>query len=130
MPSITTVINMLQPGNWLCSVDLLDAYLHLRMCRDSCPYLQFSFVGRYFMYLVLPNGIALGPRVFVDTTKAIMTHLHKLGINIVIYIDDTLLVDKCCEDLKAKVSTTLETFKMLLREKALWVKVLIKGFIV
>ena len=111
MPSVATVTNMLHQGDWLCSVDLLDAYLHLRMRSDSCPYFQFSFEGRHFMYLVLPNGIALGPWVFMAITKAITTHLRKLGINIVIYIDDTLLIDRDPGSLAEKVKITLQVFR-------------------
>ena len=44
------------------------------------------------MYKVLPNGIAVGPRFFVQMTKAIASYLCRLGVQIIIYIDDTIVV--------------------------------------
>ena len=41
---------------------------------------------------MLPNSIAVGPRFFVQMTKTIPRFLCEQGVQIVIYIDDTLVI--------------------------------------
>ena len=49
--------------------------------------LQFVFEGKLYMYQVLPNGIAIGPRFFVQMTNTVASFLCQKGVQIVIYID-------------------------------------------
>ena len=92
MANIITVMNMIKQHDQLISIDLSNAYSSLKIKDEHCKYLQFSFSSKHYMYLVLPNGIAIGPRIFVETTKAFTRYLRKRGVNMVIYIDDTLLI--------------------------------------
>ena len=75
MPTIKTVTQMIKRHDKLVSVDLLDAYSHAKIRRHDCPKLQFVFEGKVYMYQVLPNGIAVGPRFFVQMTKSVASHL-------------------------------------------------------
>ena len=76
----------------MISMDILDAYSHKKICQKDRCLLQFKFEGTTYMYKVLPNGIAVGPRFFVQMTKAIASYLCRLGVQIIIYIDDTIVV--------------------------------------
>ena len=73
MPNIYMVMAMIKPHDRPISVDLSNAYSSLKIRDAHCKYLQLSFEGNHYMYLVLPNGIAIGPQVFVEMTKVI-TH--------------------------------------------------------
>ena len=79
MPNIYTVMAMVKPHDQLISIDLSNAYSSLKIRENHQKFLQFTFEGKNYMYLVLPNGIAIGPRVFVETTKAITRFLRKRG---------------------------------------------------
>ena len=92
MPSIRMVTQMIKRHDQLMSVDLLDAYSHAKIRQCDCPKLQFMFEGQLYMSQVLPNDIAIGPRFFVQMTKSIASFLRQKGVQIVIYIDDTLVV--------------------------------------
>ena len=109
MPNIYTVMSMVKPNDQLMSIDLSNAYSSLKIRESHQKFLQFSFEGRHYMYLVLPNGIAIGPHVFVETTKAITRFLRKRGVNMIIYIDDTLLIDKCPTTLGNHTQLALQT---------------------
>ena len=76
----------------MISVDILDAYSHTKICRRDHCLLQFRFEGTTYVYKVLPNGIAVGPQFFVQLTKVIASYLCRLGVQIIIYIDDTIVV--------------------------------------
>ena len=92
MPTISNVTRMIRRSYKMISVDILDAYSHTKICRKDRCLLQFKFEGTTYMYKVLPNGIAVGPRFFVQMTKAIASYLRRLGVQIIIYIDDTIVV--------------------------------------
>ena len=77
MPNIYTVMNMVKKGDYFISLDLSNAYWSLRIRDKDCRFLQFSFEGRHYMYTVLLNGITIGPRVFVEVTKALTRYLCK-----------------------------------------------------
>ena len=92
MPSIRTVTQMIKQDDQLVSVNLLDIYSHAKIQWRNCPKLQFKFENKFYMYKVLPNGIAVDLRFFIEMTKSIASFLCQKGIQIVIYIDDTLIV--------------------------------------
>ena len=111
MPNIHTVMTMIKQYDKLISIDLSNAYSSLKIKDEHCKYLQFTFEGHHYMYLVLPNGIVIGPRVFVETTKAITRYLQKRGVNMIIYIDDTLLIHHNSEILCRHRDLAIDTFR-------------------
>ena len=111
MPTITTVLQMVRRDDKFVSLDLQDAFACVRMSQKDFCYLRFSSEKKHYMYTVLPNGIAIGPCVFVALTKVITAHLRKLGIDIVIYIDDTLIINPCIVELQKHAGIACEVFE-------------------
>ena len=111
MPSIRTVIHMIKQGDKMISVDLCHAYSHAAMSRDHFRFLQFKFDGRCYRYKVLPNGIAVGPRFFVQMTKSISGYLHCHGVQIIIYIDDSLIIADLEEGARRHCAFVIDTFQ-------------------
>lgn len=48
METATTVLSYLSQGDWLASLDLKDAYLHVPILPTHRPYLRFAFQGKSF----------------------------------------------------------------------------------
>ena len=111
MPTIHTVLQMIRRHDKLISLDLQDAFACVKISQKDVCYLQFKFEDNFYMYTVLPNGIAIGPCVFVGLTKVITFHLRKLGIDIVIYIDDTLIINHCAFELQKQAAVACHTFE-------------------
>ena len=111
MPTIHTVLQMVRRNDKFVSLDLQDAFACVKMSQMDFCYLQFSFKNKHYMYTVLPNGIAIGPRIFVALTKVITAHLRKLGIDIVIYIDDTFIINPCVLELQRQAGIVREVFE-------------------
>ncbi|XP_071080626.1 uncharacterized protein [Haliotis cracherodii] len=58
METLCAVISAVETGEWLTSIDLKDAYLHIPIQPELKKYLRFSFDGRCYQFRVLPFGIS------------------------------------------------------------------------
>ena len=111
MDNIENLVKMLRPLDWLSSVDIKSAYSHIPMSRSCFPFLQFRWKNRFFFYNSLPFGIANGPILFVRVTKGIMNYLRRNLIDILFYIDDTLIKNASREQLLDDIKTTINVFE-------------------
>ena len=57
METLKNVILAVQPGEWLSSIDLKDAYFHVPVQQLHRKYLCFSLQGTSYQYKVLPFGL-------------------------------------------------------------------------
>lgn len=55
--------------------------------------------GQLLQYTSLPFGLAAGPRLFTKVMKPIIAFLRRLGIRLLIYLDDILLLNQTKEGL-------------------------------
>ena len=111
MDNIENLVKMLRPLDWLSSVDIKSAYSHIPMSRSCFPFLQFRWKNRFFFYNSLPFGIANGPILFVRVTKGIMNYLRRNLIEILFYIDDTLIKNASREQLLDDIKMTINVFE-------------------
>lgn len=81
----------IQKGDWVISVDLTDAYLHVPIHQLSRKFLRFCYQDEVFQFRVLPFGLSVSPRVFTRLVDAIMAHVWSLGFQVHHYLDDWLL---------------------------------------
>ncbi|XP_026102951.1 uncharacterized protein LOC113074342 [Carassius auratus] len=87
----STLLKLVRPGDWFTSIDLKDAYFHIKIYPPHRKFLRFAFLGVAYEYLVLPFGLSLSPRVFVKCTEAALAPLREKGIRLATYIDDWLV---------------------------------------
>ncbi|XP_051505143.1 uncharacterized protein LOC127412641, partial [Myxocyprinus asiaticus] len=78
--------------DWFAAVDLKDAYFHVSILPRHRPFLRFVFEGRAYQYKVLPFGLSLSPRVFTKIAEAALAPLKEVGIRILNYLDDWLIL--------------------------------------
>ena len=91
MESIPTLKLALRPGDWMVSLDLRDAYLHVPIHPASRKFLRFAVNGRLFEFQVLPFGISVAPWLFTRLTSPVLSYLHARTIRFHGYLDDFLL---------------------------------------
>jgi len=53
------VKDILQPGDWMCSLDLKDAYHLVPIAKEHCKFLRFVWNGQIFKFNCLPFGRTL-----------------------------------------------------------------------
>ena len=110
MESIRTVKGVMQKGDWLCKLDLKDAYLTIPIHQSQQPLLRFLWNSRMWQFKVLPFGLSSAPWVFTKLTKPISSTLRRLGIRMILYLDDMLIMSRT----QAEASTNLATVMTLL----------------
>jgi len=92
MESIKSVKGLIQKGDWLTKLDLKDAYLTVPVHPGYQKYLKFHWQGQQWQFTVLPFGLNSAPYIFTKLMKPVVATLRKLGIRVVLYLDDMLLM--------------------------------------
>ena len=91
MDTPATVLASVHRGDWLASIDLTDAYLHVPIHPDSRHLLRFSVQDRAYQFTVLPFGLCSAPYVFTKVLRQIVQVLHQSSVHLNPYLDDWLL---------------------------------------
>ena len=94
MEGIHTLKDLLRRGDWMTKIDLKDAYFTIPIHSTSRSVLRFSTrePQRLYEFSCLPFGLSCAPWVFTKTLKPALTLLRELGIRLVAYIDDILVL--------------------------------------
>ena len=92
MPTLKTVQQLIQQGDYAFSIDLQDAYYMFPLLSIIAVFLRFVWHNVPYQWRVLPFGLATAPRVFTSLTKPILFLCHHKGLLIVIYLDDILVL--------------------------------------
>ncbi|XP_051565130.1 uncharacterized protein LOC127447349 [Myxocyprinus asiaticus] len=78
--------------DWFAAVDLKDAHFHASVLPRRRPFLRFAFEGQAYQYKVLPFGLSLSPCIFTKVAEAALALLREMGICILNYLDDWLIL--------------------------------------
>ena len=63
MESALSIQRSLKQGQWVISIDVKDAYLHIPIRSAYRKYLMFAYRGKTYRFTVLPFGLATAPYV-------------------------------------------------------------------
>jgi hypothetical protein len=85
---------LINKDDYLTSIDLADAFLHVLVHQSSRRFLQFAWEGQLFQFRVLPFGLSLSPLVFTKVLRPILRWARRKGIRVAAYLDDLLIVAK------------------------------------
>ncbi len=92
MITLKQILSQICTGDWFCSLDLKDAYFHIQIAPHHRRFLRFAFEGVAYQYTVLPFGLSLAPRTFTKCMDAALSPLRQMGIRILNYLDDWLIL--------------------------------------
>ena len=71
----------LRKGEWVTSIDLTDAYLHVPIHPQSQKYLRFHFQGVTYQFTSLPFGLATATLIFTSIVKEVKLYIPGQLVN-------------------------------------------------
>ena len=104
------------PGEWVSSIDLQDAYLHLPIHRNSRKYLRLCHRSQVFQFTSLPFRLATAPQVFtmiVKEVKLMALMALSRGIRLHQYLDDWLIRAQSQEEVQVNTQTVVDLTQSL-----------------
>lgn len=82
MESLQSVLPAVGTKDWMLSVDLSDAYLHIPVHQTFQKYLRFAIGHQHFKFQSLPFGISTAPRTFTKVLLPVIAHLREKGLRV------------------------------------------------
>lgn len=125
MEGLRTVRDLLQPGDWMCTVDLADAFHHVPLHRDARRFFRFRFQGTVYEWQAMPFGYSDAPRLFTEIMKVVAQAARARGLRVVFYLDDILLMSIS----QAQAVSDRDVLLLLLKEFGLSINVKKSGLI-
>ncbi len=92
MITLKQIFSQICPGDWFMSLDLKDAYFIIQVDPHHRRFLRFAFEGVAYQYKVLKFGLSLAPRTFTRCMDVALSPLRLMGICILNYLDDWLIL--------------------------------------
>jgi hypothetical protein len=100
MEGVPALRDLIEKNDYICKIDLKDAYVVIPIHPDSQDYLSFENQGTIYRYKSLAFGLSIAPRVFSKIMKYALEPLRKEGHRLIYYLDDICLLEK----MKAKMN--------------------------
>lgn len=94
METMTTIPRLLQPKDYLTSIDLQDAFHHILIHPASRHLLRFQWRQQTYQYRVLPFEPSLSLLMFTRTLKPLLRWARRKGIRTSVYLDDLISMVK------------------------------------
>ncbi|KAG2228482.1 hypothetical protein INT48_008098, partial [Thamnidium elegans] len=91
METIREVSLMVNPNDYLVSIDLSDAFLHVGLHPDSRRFLRLKWKNQVYQYCTTAFGLSSSPFVFTKVCRPILEHFRSQGYKISAYLDDWIL---------------------------------------
>ena len=109
METLKHALDLISEECWLASLDIKDAYFHVKIDKKFWKYLKFSWKGTLYCFSCLCLRLASAPRIFAKLCKPIVAILRGEGHIIIIFLDDILVIRRTFEICQA---TLWETFRL------------------
>ena len=104
MEGIHTLKSLVLEGDWLVKVDPKDAYFSVLISQKHRKFLCFQFDDKSYQFNCLPFDLASAPWVFTKTLKTVAVFCRELGIRMVVYIGNILLMAETKEKARDQAS--------------------------
>ena len=109
METPESIRTSLIPGEWVSSIDLSDAYLHIPIHPNS----RFCYKSQVFQFTSLPFGLATAPQVFTMIVKEVKLMALSRGLRVQQYLDDWLIRSQSQEEAQVNTQAVVDLTQSL-----------------
>ena len=113
METPESIRTCLIPGEWVLSINLSDAYLHIPIHPYSRKYLRFCHKSQVFQFTSLPFGLATAPQVFTMIVKEVKLMALSRGLKLHQYLDDWLIRSQSQEEAQVNTQAVVDLTQSL-----------------
>ena len=113
MEGIHMLRDLLRKGDFMVKIDLKDAYFTVPVWKNHQKFLRFVWKETMYEFACLPFGLASAPRVFTKLMKPVVGLLRQLGIRLIVYLDDMLIMAQSQDVALQHASTALDLLQGL-----------------
>ena len=113
METPESIRTSLIPGEWVSSIDLSDAYLHIPIHPNSRKYLRFCHRSQVFQFTSLPFGLATALQVFTMIVKEAKLMALSRGLRLHQYLNDWLIRSQSQEEAQVNTQAVVDLTQSL-----------------
>jgi hypothetical protein len=99
MEGVPALRELIEKDDYICKIDLKDAYTVVPIHPHSRQYLTFKNEDKIYQYRSLAFGLNVAPREFSKLIKYAIEPLQEKGIRLVYYLDGICLLSNTKDDL-------------------------------
>ena len=99
MEGLHILSGLIKEDDWMIKLELKDTYLQVPIHQECHHLRQFQWNSQTYQFQCLPFGLTSAPRVFSKVMKPVVGTLRHMGIHLIIYLDDMLILHQVNEDL-------------------------------
>ncbi|KAA6377189.1 MAG: putative Transposon Ty3-G Gag-Pol polyprotein, partial [Streblomastix strix] len=104
------VCNLQLKGDWATIIDIHNSYNHVLVSDKLQKFLAFGSQGHTYTQVDMPFGLRTALYIFNQHLQPAITRLRTLGIRIIVYIEDILILNQNPESL---VQQTVQVKELL-----------------
>ncbi|EIE76828.1 hypothetical protein RO3G_01532 [Rhizopus delemar RA 99-880] len=105
MEEVPTLREMIEKDDYICKIDLKDAYVVVPIHESSKDFLTFLHQGIIYIYRSLAFRLNIAPRIFSKIMKYALEPLRKIGLRFVFY-----LYDICVDQIRSISPATIASW--------------------
>ena len=113
MEGIHMLRDLLKKGDFMVKLDLKDAYFTVPVWKGHQKFLRFIWKETLWEFACLPFGLASAPRTFTKIMKPVVATLRNLGIRLIIYLDDLLILADSEQAARLHLATAMNLLESL-----------------
>lgn len=99
MKSLELLRDILKQGDFICKLNLKDAYFGMPLAKELKKFVRFHWEGELYQFLCLCFVLSPAPYIFTKLLKIPIAFLWRIDTLIIIYLDNMFLMgrtaDKC-----------------------------------